>query len=107
MPEPSGKFLEKLYRFAKRHGPATSADTFLRAITREHEQISRRYREALILSPENVQEVRALLRELWQFEEANGNVDPQHDPVRRNYLLKLAERLCLNGRKDLIPGEDE
>jgi transcriptional regulator with XRE-family HTH domain len=103
---PSGKSLEMLYRFAKKHGPATSTDMLLRAITREKSEEFRRYRAAEILDAANLQDVRILLRKLWNFEEAKGNVDPLHEPERREYLLKFSDRLCLGGRKEFL-GEVE
>src|SRR4029453_15587755 len=66
-PEPSGKSLQKLYDFARKHGPATSADTLLRAITREKSEEHRRYRTAQILDPGNVQDLRILVRQLFDL----------------------------------------
>ncbi len=105
---PRGKTLEKLYRFAQRNGPAVSADVFLRQLTREKETEYRRYRMAQILDAGNVQDLRILLRDWWQFEDAQGNVDPlhEHEARRREYFLKMADRVCLGGRKEFL-GEVE
>jgi transcriptional regulator with XRE-family HTH domain len=103
---PTGKSLEKLYRFAKRHGPATSANTLLRAITREKSAEFARYRMAEIIDPGNVQDLRMVLLALWQFEDAHGGVDPFHEPQRREYLLKMADYLCIGGREEFL-GEVE
>jgi transcriptional regulator with XRE-family HTH domain len=103
---PKGRTLERLFRAAKRHGPASSAATLLAAITREKSDQYRRYRTAQIIDEGNVHDLRLLLRELWDFESGQGNVDPFHDSVRREYLLKLADGLCLGGRKEFL-GEDE
>jgi transcriptional regulator with XRE-family HTH domain len=106
---PRGKTLEKLYRFAKRNGPANSAEILLRAITREKSEEFRRWREAQILDAGNVQDLRVLLRELCQQEHANGELDPIHNRVRRDYLLKMADLLCIGGRKEILEllGETE
>jgi hypothetical protein len=103
---PRGKALEKLYRFAKRHGPATSEDTLLRAITGEKSEEYRRYRMAEILHPGNVQDLRMVLLHLWQHEEAQGQLHPVFDQQRREYLLKMADYLCMGGRKEFL-GEVE
>src|SRR5215467_9779893 len=76
---PRGESLAKLYRFAKRHGPPTSADVLLRAITLEKSEEYRRYRTAQILDAGNVQDLRVLLRELFEFEREHDQLDPLHD----------------------------
>jgi len=104
---PRGKALEKLYRFAKRNGHAASEATLLAAITREKSAEFRRYRMAQVLDPGNVHDMRVLLREWWQWEERNGNVDPFHDPERREYFLQLADFLSEGGRKEFLGEESE
>jgi transcriptional regulator with XRE-family HTH domain len=99
---PRGKTLERLYRFAQRNGPAVTADTFLRQITREKEHEYRRYRTAQIIDAGNVQDLRMVLLALWQLEDSHGRVDPFHDPERREYLLKMADYLCIGGRKEFL-----
>jgi transcriptional regulator with XRE-family HTH domain len=104
---PTGRSLEKLYRFAKRHGPASSADALLQAITREKSEEYRRYRTAQILDAGNVQDLRVLLRQLFEFERENGQLDPLHDPEKWEYFLRLADRLCIGGRKEFLGEDDE
>jgi hypothetical protein len=106
---PRGASLEKLYRFAKRHGPAASAEILLRAITREKSEEYRRYRTAEILDAGNVQDLRVLLRELFTLERDNGQLDPLHDAQKWEYFMQLADRLCLDGRKEFLGavGEDK
>jgi transcriptional regulator with XRE-family HTH domain len=107
---PTGRSLEKLYLFAKRHGPATCADTLGCAIAREREdrvrekedQSRSRYRAAQILDPGNLADARGTLSALWRFEQAGGGLDHRQ---RRELLLQLADRLCLGGRKDLLEEE--
>ena len=103
---PSGKSLEKLYRYAQRHGPAASAFTFLEAITREKDEEYRRYRTAQILDAGNVQDLRWLFRELFNLERDAGQLDPLHDAEKREMFLKIADRLCMGGRKEFL-GEEE
>lgn len=99
---PRGKSLRKLYSFAKRHGQAASAETFLRQLNREHDEEYRRIRTAVLGSAENVQDLRVLLRELWDFEKTKPDKDPFHDALRRVYLLKMADRLWLGGRDEFL-----
>ena len=80
-----------------------SADTLLRAVTREKSEEYRRYRTAEILDAGNVQDLCILLRKWWNFEQLHGNVDDQQ---RRKYFLMMADRLCLGGRKEFL-GEDQ
>jgi transcriptional regulator with XRE-family HTH domain len=106
---PRGKSLEKLYRFAKRHGPVVSAVTLLSAITREKSAEYRRYRTAQIVDPGNVQDLRVLLRQLFEFERNSGQLDPLHDAAKWEFFMQLADRLCLDGRKEFLAatGEDD
>ncbi len=97
----------RIYRFARRHGLADSADTLLRAITQEKSEEFRRYRSAQILDAGNVQDLRVLLREFWESEQLQGEVDPVFDEQRRNYFLQLADRLFIGGRKELLGDIDE
>ena len=100
---PRGKSLQKLYEaFAKRHGHAASAETFLRQLNREHDEEYRRIRTAVLGSAENVQDLRVLLRELWELEETKPNKDPFHDALRRTHLLKMADCLWLGGRDEFL-----
>jgi transcriptional regulator with XRE-family HTH domain len=99
---PRGKSLEKLYRYAKRHGPETSAATLLRSITDEKSQEYRRYRTQQILDAGNVQDLRVLFRELWELEATAGRLDPLHDSAKREYFLLMADHLFVGGRKEFL-----
>ena len=103
---PTGESLDRLYRYAKKHGPATSAATLLAAVTREKSEEFQRYRMAQILDPQNVHDLRVLLHQWWQSEDADGCVDPVHNAERREYFLQMADRLHPGGRKAFL-GENE
>ena len=102
---PTGPSLERLYRFAKRNGPASSAETLLAAITSEKKAEFRRYRTAEIMNAENLQHSRDLLRGLWKWVEENGTLRDTEDTTRE-FILALADRWFLGGRKEFL-GEDE
>jgi len=103
---PRAKTLERLYRFAQRNGPGVSADMLLRAVTREKSDEYRRYRTAQILDAGNVQDLRALVRQLFEFERDHGELDPLHDAAKWDYFMQIADRLCIGGRNEFL-GENE
>jgi transcriptional regulator with XRE-family HTH domain len=98
---PRGKTLEKLYRFAKKHGPSGVADMLLAQIETEKDQQYRRIRRAQILDAKNLMNVQAILIFWWSFERDQGM-----NPQRREYFLMLADRLWHGGRKEFL-GEDQ
>jgi len=103
---PVGGTLERLYKYAKKHGPAMSAATLLDAMTREKSEEFQRVRMAQVLDPLNVNDLRVLLHQWWQSEDADGGVDPVHNAERREYFLQMADRLHPGGRTAFL-GENE
>jgi transcriptional regulator with XRE-family HTH domain len=113
---PTRKSLERLYRFAKRHGPATSADALFQAIMREKSAEHRRYRTAQILVAGNLQNAQIVLRRLYQyvkprkpFEIVSSAYLPSHERLKQDLLpdlLQLADLLFPEGRKEMT-GENE
>jgi transcriptional regulator with XRE-family HTH domain len=101
---PSGKSLEKVHAYAQIHGPATSADTLLRAITREKTDEYRRYRTAQILDPGNLHDVQLVLRRLYRA--VRADINPFFEAAMLEDLLLLADFL-LPGKRAELEEEDE
>jgi hypothetical protein len=108
-PPPRGKVLRRFYLLAKKHGHP-SAKVFASTIEAEETHEYNRKRMGEICEPSNIAEaVERLTDAIWDLQsmEKMWHIEPPTpagiEEVKET-LLKMADLLCLEGRKD-ITGE--